>query len=54
MYPDQTLAIFVKPPSLNELEDRLRKRGTDSEEKIKDLYHVRAMYGISAQAPAEM
>jgi hypothetical protein len=25
-----------------------------SEEKIKDLYHVRAMYGISAQAPAEM
>ena len=35
-YPDQTLAIFVKPPSLNELEDRLRKRGTDSEEKIKE------------------
>ena len=35
-YPDQTLAIFVKPPSLSELEDRLRKRGTDSEEKIKE------------------
>ena len=33
-YPEQTLAIFVKPPSLEEMERRLRNRGTDSEEKI--------------------
>lgn len=29
------LAIFLAPPSLEELEQRLRSRGTDSEEKIK-------------------
>ena len=33
-YPEQTLAIFVKPPSLDEMERRLRNRDTDSEEKI--------------------
>lgn len=33
-YPNQTLAIFVKPPSLEEMEKRLRKRNTESEEKI--------------------
>lgn len=35
-YPDQTLAIFVKAPSLEEMEKRLRDRKTDSEEKIKE------------------
>lgn len=30
----KTLSIFVKPPSLEEMERRLRKRKTDSEEKI--------------------
>jgi len=34
-YPKNTLSIFVKPPSIKELEIRLRKRGTESEEKIK-------------------
>lgn len=34
-YPERTLAIFVKPPSLKEMERRLRARKTDSEEKIK-------------------
>ena len=34
-YPERTLAIFVKPPSLEEMERRLRARKTDSEEKIK-------------------
>ena len=34
-YPKETLAVFVKPPSLSALEERLRKRATDSEEKIK-------------------
>ncbi len=35
-YPDQTLAIFVQPPSIIEMERRLRGRNTDSEEKIKE------------------
>ena len=35
-YPKETLAVFVKPPSLSALEERLRKRATDSEEKIKE------------------
>ena len=35
-FPDQTLAIFVKPPSIEEMERRLRNRQTDSEEKIRE------------------
>jgi len=35
-YPEQTLAIFVQPPSITEMERRLRSRNTDSEEKIKE------------------
>ena len=34
-FPESTLTVFICPPSLEELENRLRKRGTDSEEKIK-------------------
>ena len=33
-FPEETLAIFVKPPSIKEMERRLRARQTDSEEKI--------------------
>jgi guanylate kinase len=33
-YPDRTLAVFVKPPSIEELKARLRKRKTDSQDKI--------------------
>lgn len=33
-YPEQTLAIFVKPPSIDELKIRLKKRKTESEDKI--------------------
>ena len=36
LYPKETLAIFVKPPSVSELENRLRNRKTDSEEKIQE------------------
>ncbi|MGV6844563.1 MAG: guanylate kinase [Lutibacter sp.] len=32
----QTLAIFVQPPSIEEMERRLRGRNTDTEEKIKE------------------
>ena len=34
IFPKKTLAIFVKPPSIQEMERRLRNRQTDSEEKI--------------------
>lgn len=33
-YPEETLAIFVKPPSVDELKIRLKKRKTESEDKI--------------------
>lgn len=33
-FPEETLAIFVQPPSLEEMERRLRGRQTDTEEKI--------------------
>lgn len=35
-FPENTLAVFVQPPSVAALEERLRQRGTDSEEKIKE------------------
>lgn len=31
---DQALAVFVQPPSIEELENRLRSRSTETEEKI--------------------
>lgn len=34
-YPDQSVLIFIKPPSLEELKRRLLSRGTESEESIK-------------------
>jgi guanylate kinase len=36
LYPEQTLAVFVKPPSVEALETRLRNRKTDTEEKIQE------------------
>lgn len=33
-YPERTLAIFVKPPSIDELKIRLKERKTESEDKI--------------------
>lgn len=35
-FPDQTLAVFVQPPSIEEMERRLRNRKTDSEDKIRE------------------
>jgi len=35
-FPNKTLAIFVQPPSIEEMEKRLRNRGTDTEEKIQE------------------
>jgi guanylate kinase len=33
-FPEETLAVFVKPPSIDELKIRLKKRKTESDEKI--------------------
>ncbi|GAL66482.1 guanylate kinase [Jejuia pallidilutea] len=33
-FPEETLAIFVKPPSIDELKIRLKKRKTESDDKI--------------------
>lgn len=33
-FPNETLAVFVKPPSVDELKRRLKKRKTESDEKI--------------------
>ena len=35
LYGDKALAIFVKPPDMEELERRLRGRATDSDDKIR-------------------
>ncbi|WP_140937003.1 guanylate kinase [Sphingobacterium lumbrici] len=37
-YPEDALAIFVNPPSLAVLKERLSGRGTDSEEKLKERF----------------
>ncbi|HMR19029.1 MAG TPA: guanylate kinase, partial [Sphingobacterium sp.] len=37
-FPDNALAIFVNPPSLDILKERLSRRGTDSEEKLKERF----------------
>ena len=34
LYPDQTFSIFIMPPSISKLRERLRSRGTDSERRI--------------------
>ncbi|GAK88439.1 guanylate kinase [Nonlabens ulvanivorans] len=33
-FPERCISIFVKPPSINELQKRLKNRKTESEEKI--------------------
>jgi len=35
LYPDNTVSIFIAPPSMEELERRLRGRGTDSDAVIE-------------------
>ena len=37
IFPD-AICIFIMPPSLKELVKRLKKRGTDSDEKIKERF----------------
>ena len=33
-FPEETLAVFVQPPSIDELKRRLKERSTESEDKI--------------------
>ena len=33
-FPEETLAVFVKPPSVDELKRRLKQRSTESDDKI--------------------
>jgi len=35
IYGDEALAVFIKPPSLEELKKRLQKRSTETSEKIR-------------------
>ncbi|HUH35753.1 MAG TPA: guanylate kinase [Moheibacter sp.] len=35
LYPENSLSIFIMPPSLDELESRLRNRQTETEEKLQ-------------------
>jgi guanylate kinase len=49
-YKDKALAIFVKPPSLEILEQRLRERNTDSEESISArLFKVKFEMSFESQ-----
>ena len=42
IYPKETLTVFLKVPTIEELERRLRVRGTDTEESLqKRLIKVR-------------
>ncbi|GIR88916.1 MAG: guanylate kinase [Candidatus Neomarinimicrobiota bacterium] len=34
LFPDQTFSIFIMPPGISQLRERLRSRGTDSERRI--------------------
>lgn len=46
VYGDRSLSVFIQPPSIQELQNRLEKRGTDSEEVIKDRI-ARAAYELT-------
>jgi len=40
MLRDSLVDVFIMPPTLEELEKRLRKRGTESEEQVKRRLHT--------------
>ncbi len=46
LYGDQALAIFLRPPSMAVLEERLRQRSTESEESIRQRL-ARATYELT-------
>jgi guanylate kinase len=46
MYPQQTLSIFIEPPSIDELKKRLEARGTETPESLQARIS-KAAYEIS-------
>jgi guanylate kinase len=49
-FPDDALALFIAPPSLEVLEDRLRQRGTETKETIQvRLERAKMEMGHSSQ-----
>lgn len=45
-YPDQSLSVFIEPPSVDELRKRLQSRGTETEESLQTRVN-KASYEIS-------
>lgn len=45
-YPAQSLSLFIEPPSIEELEKRLRARGTETEESLQARLN-KAAYELS-------
>jgi guanylate kinase len=45
-FPDTTLSIFIEPPSVDELKNRLASRGTETAESLQDRVN-KASYEIS-------
>lgn len=43
MYPDESVLIFIVPPSLEVLEQRLRSRGTEDDQKVRTRLQRAAM-----------
>lgn len=43
MYPNDSVLIFIVPPSLETLEQRLRNRGTEDEQKVRTRLQRAAM-----------
>jgi guanylate kinase len=43
MYPDESVLIFIVPPDLETLEQRLRSRGTEDEQKVRTRLQRAAM-----------
>ena len=39
-FTEETLAVFVKPPSVDELKRRLKERSTETEEKVRLTNHL--------------
>ena len=46
LYPDRSLSIFIQPPSIDALKERLLKRGTETDETLADRLG-RAEYELS-------
>ncbi len=46
LYPQQTLTVFIEPPSIDELKNRLHRRGTETAESLQARIS-KASYEIS-------